>query len=45
MPPPVQHVHRLDEVSAEFLVAAQAGKAGDQADEKQDGEKAPAKKA
>ena len=44
VPPPVQHVHRLDEVSAEFLVAAQAGKAGDQSDEKQDGEKVPAKK-
>ena len=28
MPPPVQHVHRLDEVSAEFLVAAQGAAAG-----------------
>ena len=28
MPQPVQHVHRLDEVSAEFLVAAQGAAAG-----------------
>jgi potassium efflux system protein len=40
VPPPVQHVHRLDEVSAEFLVAAQAGKAAEK-----DAETPAAKKA
>jgi small-conductance mechanosensitive channel len=44
LPPPVQHVHRLDEVSAEFLVAAQGEAARAEAREKGGEEEAPAKK-
>ena len=44
VPPPVHHVHRLDKVSAEFLVAAQAEAADAAAAENPDAGKTDAEK-